>query len=470
MQKAAAHISAILKRILFIGISVQTILGIVWICCNFPNIPQFGESFYYMQLGRTLQCDEYTGILYPFFLRIVRNNHYVVYVLQLTAAYAAANRFLSVFSQVKRGWRIWACLAFLTMPVVMQCHAAVLPCSFAASLLLLELTLLIEAVRDPEKHTLKKMAELSLCWLALSMLLPEYLYLGAVPVLLFYLSGLFRWWKQGGRRAYGFLLIAVFAGMILSINSLTQTEGAYGRLKKTPLMTLTQRISWTSMLLEYEKWPDEIVYYADKETVLESTLYADAMDQLFFPAIEHAVEEQLISAEQANEYYMTLIDAALRLHKSVILKQMAWDALGYGASPAILQAFLAGKGYDSYSGRNYEIFLEYTPKLSKLYMDYGSWWFAAMLVSALILHILQLSCSTFEIKKKTVKWVFCCLLTVGIMALWYTMRGAGMLDYKNTILIDELWTACAVLPLGRNAITLDKTKFGGKDLCSEQST
>ena len=187
MQRAAGHISAIIKRILFIGISVQIILGIVWIFCNFSNIPQFGESLFYMQLGRTLQCDEYTGILYPFFLWIVRNNHYVVYVFQLAAAYIAANLFLRVFLQVKREWRIWACLAFLTMPIVVQCHMAVLPYSFAGSFFLLELTLLIDSVRDPEKRTLKKMAGLSACWLALALLLPEYLYLGAVPVLLLYL-------------------------------------------------------------------------------------------------------------------------------------------------------------------------------------------------------------------------------------------------------------------------------------------
>ena len=468
MQRAA-HISAILKRILFIGISIQTIMGMVWICCNYSNIPQFGESFFYMQLSRTLHCDEYTGILYPFFLWIVRNNHYVVYMLQLTAAYAAANRFLSVFSQMKRGRKIWACLAFLTMPVVMQCHAAVLPCSFAGSLLLLELALLIEAVRDTEKRTLKRLTELSLCWLTLALLLPEYLYLGAIPVLLFCPYGFRRWRKQRGRKAYGLLLIAIFLGMILSVNSLTQTEGAYGKVRKTPLITLTQRISWPSLLADFEGWQEQVPYYSDEYTVRQSAMYADAMDRVFFAFMENAVKEHIISDKQVQEYYKILIKDAWEMHRSVILRQIAWDIVGYGASPAMLQNFLSGNGYDSYSGRNYEIFLEYTPKLSKLYMDYGSWWFTVMLPLTVILHILLLSCGTLEMKKTTVNWVFCCLLTAGIMVLWYTMRGAGMLDYKNTILIDELWTACAVLPLSGSAVLkTDRIKAGGKDLRSEQ--
>lgn len=471
MQRKTGHVSAILKRILFIGISIQTLFGFVWICCNFSNIPQFGESIFYMQLGRTLYCDEYTGILYPFFLWIVRNNHYVVYTIQLAAAYITADIFLKVFVQVKMGQRIWACLAFLTMPIVIQCHMAVLPCSFAGSLFLLELTLLIKAVRDPEERSLRRLAGLSLCWLLLSLLLTEYIYLGAVPVVLFYLCCFSEWKKQRRRRAYGLLLIAVFIGMICSINSLTQTQGAYGKLKKTPLMTLTQRIAWASLLSDQERWQDEIDYYARAYTVEQSSLYADAMDEFFFPQVEHAVEEQIISASQAQECYVMLVNFAWDLHYSVILRQMAWDVLGYGASPTILQAFLAGKGYDSYNGRNYEIFLEHTPKLSKLYMDYGSWWFTVMLIIALALHILLLPCSTFEKKKETAKWLFCCLFTVGIMILWYTMRGAGMLDYKNTILIDELWVACAILPLwGSMAAEPDRIKAAGRDLRSEQST
>ena len=424
-----------------------------------------------MQLGRTLYCDEYTGILYPFFLWIVRNNHYVVYTFQLTAAYITADTFLRVFVQVKGGQRIWACAAFLTMPIVLQCHMAVLPYSFAGSLFLLELTLLIKAVRNPEERSLKRLAGLSLCWLLLSLLLPEYLCLGAVPAVLFYLCSFSEWQKQRRRKAYGLLLIAVFIGMILSINSLTQTHGAYGKLKKTPLMTLTQRIAWTNLLSDQERWQDEIDYYADAYTVEQSSLYADAMDELFFPQVEHAVEEQIISAEQARECYMMLTGFAWDIHRPVILRQIAWDVLGYGASPTILQAFLAGKGYDSYNGRNYEIFLEHTPKLSKLYMDYGSWWFTVMLAIALILHILLLPCSTFERKKNAAKWLFFCLLTVGIMVLWYTVRGAGMLDYKNTILIDELWMACAILPLwGSVAAEPDRIKVAGEDLRSEQAT
>ncbi len=468
VQKAAGHISALLKGVLFIGISIQTVIGIVWMCCNFPHVPQFGESIFYMQVSRTLRCDEYTGILYPVFLWIVRRNHYIVYVLQLAAAYAAARRFLRVFLPAGKWKLVWGSLALMTIPVVMQCHMAMLPCSFAASLLLLELSLLTEAVKKEEERTLGKLAQLSLCWLALALLLPEYLYLGAVPVVLFGFCCRRQW--RGRRRIerYGLLMAAAFIGMILGINSLTQTQGLYGRLRKTPLMTLTQRISWTHILADYEGWPWQIVYYVNEETLLAATEYADGMDRFFFPAMERNVADQVITQEQAVGYYLTLIETAWRWHKSIIIREIAWDILGYGASPAFLQCFLAGEGYDTYSGRNYDFFLEYTPELSKFYMDYGCWWFIAAAVLTALLQVLRLSGSGAG-KRTEAGPVLCCLITAGVMVLWYTMRGAGMQDYKNTAVIVQLWMAWSVLRGCREAAGACLTENREREICGGES-
>lgn len=452
VQKAAEHISAVIRGVLFIGISIQTVMGIVWMCCNLPHVPQFGDSLFYMQLSRILRCDEYTGILYPVFLWAVRRNHYVVYIIQLAAAYAAAKYFLCTFLSVKRRMAVWGCLAMMTAPVVMQCHMAMLPCSFVSSLLLLQLSLLAGAIKRKEKRTLKRLAELSLCWLALALLLPEYLYLGAVPVALFGICCR-RQWKGNKRiRWYGLLLAAAFAGMILGINSLTQTPGLYGRPRKTLLMTLTQRISWTSIMWEIESWPGQIVDTVEREIILEAAQYADGMDRVFFPAMEQAVADQVITQQQAEEYYFFIMKSAWKAYKPRILKGMAWDVLGYGAPPAFLQAFLAGRGYDTYSNRNYDFFLEHTPRLSKIYMDYGSWCFILTAVLAAVLQALQLWDSGADERREAAKQVLCCLIVAGAMILWYTMRGAGMQDYKNTTLLTQLWMAWAVLLLWRKGV------------------
>jgi len=444
IQKALGHISAVLKGVLFIGISIQTVTGIVWMCCNFSHVPQFGDSLFYMQVSRTLRCDEYTGILYPVFLRIVRRNHFIVYGMQLAAAYAAARSFLCVFRPA-RGWKtVWGCLAFMTIPVVMQCHMAILPCSFAASLLLLELALLAGAVKKAENCTLKRLAEISLCWLLLALLLPEYLYLGAVPVVMFCFCSYGRWRENKRVRYHGLLLIAVFIGMTVGINSLTQTQGLYGRPQKTLLMTLTQRIAWTNILKDYESWPQQIFLWMDKDIVFQSAVYADGMDRALFPAMEQAVADHTITQRQAEEYYHALIDKAWTSHRTTIIKEIIWDMLGYGASPAVLQIFLRGRNYD-FSCRNYDFFLEHSPGLSKFYMDYGSWQFNVAAALTAALQVFKLWGGRPEEKKGTVKAALCCVIMAGVLMFWYAMRGAGMLDYKNTAVIVQLWMAWAVL-------------------------
>ena len=472
MQKAITHILFILKGVLFIGISIQTVLGIVWMCRNFFHVPQFGESFFYMQVSRTLRCDEYTGILYPLFLWIVRRNHYVVYVIQLAAAYVVSCRFLTVFLPVKNRKILWGGFAFIMIPVVLQCHMAILPCSFAASLLLLELSLLAGAIREKEERTLKKLAELSIYWRLLALLLPEYFYLGAVPVTLFYIFFHRRWRGNMRVKYYGLLLIAVFAGMTVGINSLTQTGGAYGRLQKTPLMTVTQRVAWSNILQDREVWPEQIQNYVDGEIIQGSALYADDMDNLFFPAVEQAVSDQIITKQQAEEFYLTMTRVAWFRHKPAIIKEIMWDMVGYAASPAFLQLFLMGRGYDT-GIRNYDFFLEYTPRLSKVCMDYGSWWFCVAAVLTVALQVLQ---SMYQLLygrrdrgKGTVQTVLCCLVTAGVMVLWYTVAGAGLLDYKKTAVIVELWMAWAVIAGWRTVSQSCLTEDAERDMRDDLS-
>lgn len=468
IQKVTEPVFAVLKGVLFIGISIQMILGMVWVCCNFSHVPQFEESLFYMQVSRTLECDERTGILYPLFLWTVGRNHYVVYGVQLVVAYIAAWRFLHIFRHEERWKMIWGSFAFLTMPLVMQCHMAMLPCSFAASLSLPELSLLAEAIKNPEKRTLRRFAKVCLCWLALALLLPEYLYLGAVPVVLFGLYFCRRWRGQRKIMYYGLLLTVAFLGMILGINSLTQRESLYGRVRKTPLMTLTQRIAWPSILQEYDSWIGQMADHVDQGMILGIARYADEMDRVFFPAIEQAVADQAITRQQAEEYYLTMIETAWVRHKSVIVREMMWDVLAYGASPAFLQRFLSGKGYDTYSSRNYDFFLEHTPRLSKGYVDYGCWWFNVAAVLTMLLQALRSMGSSFGEKRSAAGIALCCLIMAGGMMLWYTMRGAGMQDYKNTALISQLWAAWTVLLLmGEAVIKPRQTENGERNIQGE---
>ena len=135
-------------------------------------------------------------------------------------------------------------------------------------------------------------------------------------------------------------------------------------------------------------------------------------------------------------------------HKGEIIHDVIADAGAYTLAPIVLQRQLSGKFYDSYSGSNYDAMRQHTPFLTKYYLDYGCWWFTAALLMVLLRKAAAVCGSLFGKKRESVGmkksvWAvaFMCLLTSLCMVLGYTMRGAGMMDYKKTITVGLLWMA-----------------------------
>ena len=48
--------------------------------------------------------------------------------------------------------------------------------------------------------------------------------------------------------------------------------------------------------------------------------------------------------------------------------------------------------------------------------------------------------------------VLLCLLTMGMIVIVYTMRGAGMMDYKYTVAVNLLWLTAALLLMRTNHV------------------
>ena len=64
VKKTAPYLDMVLRGILFMGFSVQIVLGICWICGNFGQVQGFGEpdsrlhccAFWARSLGRHIPC------------------------------------------------------------------------------------------------------------------------------------------------------------------------------------------------------------------------------------------------------------------------------------------------------------------------------------------------------------------------------------------------------------------------------
>mgnify|MGYP000781727427 FL=1 len=72
MQKINRSSAQIAGRFLFLGISVQILLGICWSARSFGIFPEFGDSYTWLKAAETLVCDDYMGIGYPLFLMFAK--------------------------------------------------------------------------------------------------------------------------------------------------------------------------------------------------------------------------------------------------------------------------------------------------------------------------------------------------------------------------------------------------------------
>lgn len=460
IHKGLQHILAVLRSMIFIGISIQIVLGLIWMCSAFPAFQEFGESYLYVEISKTLVCDEYTGILYPLLLGAARGVEWllripyymVMYPVQLFLALYAGCKFLNALGAPNKYWRLWGSLGLVTIPMAMQNHMAILPQSFVGSLLLLQLSILIYDSRGRGEKGLRPLAQMSLLWLLCALLLPEYLFLGGIIPFCCLARGLAKDRRESRRRLWHkALFILAFGGMAAGILNLTQVEGSYGRVHKSLSATLYSRIGWSSISDTLQRWPEGMLDIVGLERARATAQGADNIARILGPALEETVGE-----EGAKAYFRAAARQAWEYDYRRILHEIAWDAAGYTVSPIVLQLQLTGRGYDSYSGANYDIMRSNRPELTAAYVDYSCWWFAvglglmALWLCGCFLHVTLFGEQKSGGRKTASAWGYLqqplgvlvpCAVLGGCVTLWYTMSGGGMMDYKNSILINYLWTA-----------------------------
>ena len=429
MKKIAAELAVILKGILFTGFSIQTIMGIVWMCFNFIHLQDFGEP---------------EGILYPVLRNALGGAYPLLYLGQLCAAFFAAHFFLQSLYPAKGFLSVWRDFVLLTFPLALQCHLALSPYSLVSSFVLVEASLAIRLCRDREVFDVRLFAAEGLCWLMLTLLLPEYLALGGVLFLLTGAVGAAGMFRRHQKQSLGSLLVVCAAclGIVLGCVSLSERwENPFRREELA--VSLFSRFAWQNMWNDMGQWPPEVQEALGEQTA-EVSRYADNVRLIMKPVMDENFE-----AERKVQYYLRMAEIGWRMHSSVVIRQIGWDALGYGVTPLILPLQLEGRAYDAYSGRNYELMMSHTPILTSRYVRYSCWWFGCMLAVAALLWIAGRSAGRKAERCPGPAGVLLCIFTLGWIVVWYTMRGAGLMDYKCTVAVNLFWVAAALTVMRR---------------------
>lgn len=437
MQKAKSAFTEVAGKILIIAFGVQVFLGLIWMLRNFGTIQSFEETMLYLQLSETLICDEYEGILYPLFLRLTRGVEAVtgipyqvpVYLVQVGAAFVASWKLLQGMGVVRKQHLLFGTLVMLTCPMAMQCHMAVTPDSLASTMLLLETAYAMEVFRGKKELHPGLFGMILLFWVLASLMRPEYRYFGGVSAVVLMSCELVR--KPGKRIVRHVLLLAMAVVLIAGVRGLTQTEGALGRTRQSVELAMAGRCAWPDGVRDYGLWPEHLKEQITSEQAIEANLYADGMERVIGRSLEKSV-----GVETSKKYLWDIASVGWTRYTRQVATNVMWDVAGYAFSPIVVQVQFGGGGYESYTGRNYDIMSEHTPQWTEYYFNYGSWVFALGMVLAVCLCILR-------IRKGQMFWsvLFTC---VGIV-VWYSMRGAGMMDYKKSVFVTIMWITWMLL-------------------------
>ncbi len=458
MQKACRALAETAGRFLFIGISVQIVLGICWMIRSFGIFPEFGDSYLWLAAAGTFVCDDYMGIGYPLFLMLAKGIEAVssipytffVYTVQILFAFYSGVVFLRSFGGTAKKWfPVWGSLGLLTYPFAMQCHLAVLPNSVGYSCLLMELAVLIRFLREDkaeEKLPLKRLFIAGIWWALSTLFVVENRYLGLVPLVVVWILHLIRI-RQLGKQRVGreLLLLAAMAGILFTVVPLWQTTGSYGRVENTLSAAMMRRFTWTHMREEeeYDAYPEELREQMTWKEFKAAGYYAGTMDSEIQKNIEDA-----LGSEDAQKLFRKYAVYGLKTYPSDNIHQIVWDMAGYVMPPVLLQMFLDGRGYDTFSGRNVDIMMTGDLKLTNVLLKYSSWWFLVGIIATALVVICRGSYKK-DGKRCFLEIFLLCAVTALCMVLWYTMQDAGCWDYKNGLLPGMLWLVGMILSVGK---------------------
>lgn len=429
MKKAVSAVLTISKNMLCIGFGIQIILGVIWMYFNLLHLQVYSGQ----GSGLFLQLAPLLTKVYP-----------AVYLLQSAAAIAAGYYlFRCLFPAGGKRKACFGALALFTFPMGMQCHLAIAPFSLVSSLTLVMLSCLTSVLRE-KTPSRKCFAAGCLCWVGMSFLLPVYFGVGLAMIVCYFVISLF---QKERRRGLGACLVmaAAFCGLILSVNALALKEQMIPDAEQRAY-SLCSRMSWPTLMPDHERWPAELNTVVEGD-IWEISLFADRLEAEFRPLVTGTFGKQ-----KAAEYYRFIAADSWNRHKKLIARQIVGDFAAYTVTPVILPVQLEGKAYASYSGRNYEFFLEQNPKISKMVLTFFLRWFLLAALLSVMTVLLQIPGFWKEYRRQVIPVVLLFGFTALTAGLIYTFRGAGIMDYKCTVFVNLLWLVAAFALTGKEGL------------------
>lgn len=389
----------ILIGMLFGAMALQILFGVLWLCANIGTGQLFLVSEEYVANARALRFDEYSGVLYVLLVALglgietVLGLPYYIFVslIQLAAAFVSGCLF---FQCVRKGKprlfdlrNVFGSLYLMTVPMLLQSHLAVRQESLMTSLFLAVLGLCVVMIRDKSF------------------------------------------------RVKGVCVLGAACVTVLVVNSVA-LQPAENKIQKTVEGAMVSRLVWPWFDQSYYFWPGEVKEVMSEELAYEISLAPENVVRVFGPLVE-----QSYGREKAGELYLNMAKSSLDVRTKEVMEGILTDFKAYLCVPLSLSGQLEGDGSYSYSGFNYKVMSEESPGLTKTYLQSSLLFMKLSLCGGFILALGNVIIRSRKKQKVTegiaVPVIYA--LAISGLAAWFSLSGAGMMDYLSVSLSTAIW-------------------------------
>lgn len=247
-----------LKAITGLLMTAQIIMSIVWIVKCVPYNVMAEDSYMFVDAAVQKLFDEYTGLLYPVFLRFLYlpfSTPYVIYAIQLVALFISIFSFVG-YVKTDMGFvtKILISLYIVTFPFVLHSAFIILPDAFAISCLLLWLRFEPESSED---LTLK-----ALLFAFASLLSKKYFWIMTLVWIIFLFVKLVK--KNNIFKPLVSFVMGILIASLLAVIAIT--PGSYSRMPGTLSTGLMSTYAFEAFEADYTFWPpkaDEVLSLSD---------------------------------------------------------------------------------------------------------------------------------------------------------------------------------------------------------------
>ena len=413
-----------IKYFIYIAVFAQIVSGTVYLVCNFADYIIYPETEEMMHVARGLLFDEYTGVLYPLFVRVCLNIqtlcgfgyylvvHFVQFLLFTGAAYYLAKAFF-------KGKKAYLVTAYIvSFPMCVQSILMVSPFAFRGALGFFMLGAMVRLWK--QKGGMVTFFTLFVSYMLAGLNVTDDLYLWIFPIGILALVLVFRKKDALSTVKKVCLLLTVLLVFVSTFGVLKTTveAGARGRMQRTASSVLFQRTWWPELRIKYGFLPMEMIYQIDEGAAMESDSASEKIIYDIGPSVDRAV-----GFEKADALYMEAFLNQLSYNKKAIFKAVLDDFIGYLFVPYSTVSYMMGQEGSAFATL-YGLMSAKNPEMTYTY-------FCIALVSFFVL--------TFRavikfVKEKNRKGYG---LLAGLMiyqALWYAIVNVQGVDYRYGLL------------------------------------